>query len=209
MRNDIRERLFPDDRTYVVAVDEIATRLARAATLLVEGFDNPARLPEVAAAIQVADQEVDQTLHAVDRRVGRMLIPPVDREDIHLLAMRFRRVMDILGGMARRAVSLHVFRRHEPAVQLAGVLVRATQEIHAAVGHLRDGRGVLECCRAIKGAEEQGDTIWEAAVSALFADAPDPVEVLRWKALYDQLEDALDACEDVANALETITVKRA
>ena len=83
----------------------------------------------------------------------------------------------------------------------------ALTEIEAAVRNIRSGEEVLARCRAVKQAEEEGDATWEAAVTQLFAGSPDPVNVIRWKALYDQLEDTLDACENVANELETITVK--
>ena len=76
------------------------------------------------------------------------------------------------------------------------------------MSHIRTGEEVLARCREIKQAEEEGDAVWEAAVAELFAGTPDPVDVIRWKALYDQLEDTLDACEDVANELETITVRQ-
>lgn len=209
MENGIRERLFPNEAKFFVAFSQIAERLTGAATLLAEAFDDPARFPELAATIHKVDREADEASHAVDLRLERMLVPPIDQEDIHLLSTRLRRVVDIVGGTARRAVSMGAIERREPAAQLARVLVRATQEIEAAMLHLRDGRGVLGHCQAIKRAEEEGDAIWEKAVSALFAGTPDPLTVLRWKTLYDQLEDALDACEDVANELETISVKHA
>lgn len=85
-------------------------------------------------------------------------------------------------------------------------LVRAVRDIEAAVSHIRTGDEVLARCQAIKQAEEEGDAVWAAAVTDLFAGTPDPVDVIRWKGLYDQLEDTLDACDDVANELETITV---
>jgi hypothetical protein len=116
-------------------------------------------------------------------------------------------VADFIGGTARRVVSLRATTRREPAVVLARIIVRAVREIEAAVSHIRSGDEVLARCREIKQAEEEGDAVWEAAVAELFAGNPDPVDVIRWKALYDQLEDTLDACDDVANELETITVK--
>ena len=73
--------------------------------------------------------------------------------------------------------------------------------------HLREGDLVLAHCREIKRDEEEGDRVWESAVSDLFAAERVPLDILRWKTLYDQLEEALDACEDVANELETISVK--
>jgi uncharacterized protein Yka (UPF0111/DUF47 family) len=92
---------------------------------------------------------------------------------------------------------------------LARIIARAVGEIEASVRHLRAGDEVLAHCRAIKQAEEEGDAAWETALTELFSGTPDPVDVIRWKGLYDQLEDTLDACDDVANELETITLKHA
>jgi uncharacterized protein Yka (UPF0111/DUF47 family) len=141
--------------------------------------------------------------------MDQLFIPPMDREDIHLLSTRLALVADFIGGTARRAVSLRATERREPAVVLARLVVRASREIEAAVRNIRTGDDVLARCREIKRTEEEGDAAWETAVEQLFAGTPDPIDVIRWKALYDQLEDTLDACDDVANELETITVKHA
>jgi uncharacterized protein len=203
------ERLFPNEGKFFTQFAEIAEHLTRSARMLQEGFQEPSRWHDLAARIKQVEQEADDTSHAVDIGTDRMLIPPMDREDIHLLSTELRRVADIIGGAARRAVSLRAMERREPAIQLAGTLVCATEEIEQAVSHIKESNLVLERCRAIKRCEEVGDTIHSTAVSNLFEGQPNPINVLRWKTLYDQLEEALDACEDVANELETITVKHA
>jgi uncharacterized protein len=199
--------LFPDERKFYEDFSAIAARLTAVATLLEEALDQPARLPSLLATIDRTQQEADQAAHDLDLNVDKLFIPPMDREDIHLLSTRLSLVADFIGGTARRAVSLKATTRREPAVALARILVRAVREIEAAVRHIRSGDEVLQRCRAIKQAEEEADAVWEAAVTELFAGRPDPIDVIRWKTIYDQLEDTLDACEDVANELETITVK--
>jgi uncharacterized protein len=199
--------LFPDERQFFEHFSGIAARLTTVATLLERALDEPATLRESLAEIYRVQQETDVAAHELDLNVDKLFIPPMDREDIHLLSTRLSQVADFIGGTARRAVSLRATARSEPAVALARIIVRAVREIEAAVSHIRTGDEVLARCRAVKQAEEEGDATWEAAVAELFAGHPDPVDVIRWKALYDQLEDTLDACEDVANELETITVK--
>jgi uncharacterized protein len=199
--------LFPDERQFFEHFSGIAARLTTVATLLERALDEPATLRESLAEIYRVQQETDVAAHELDLNVDKLFIPPMDREDIHLLSTRLSQVADFIGGTARRAVSLRATARREPAVALARIIVRAVREIEAAVSHIRTGDEVLARCRAVKQAEEEGDATWEAAVAELFAGHPDPVDVIRWKALYDQLEDTLDACEDVANELETITVK--
>jgi uncharacterized protein Yka (UPF0111/DUF47 family) len=199
--------LFPDERKFFEDFSGIAGRLTTAAMLLEEALEQPARLPELLAKIDRVQHEADEAAHDLDLNVDKLFIPPMDREDIHILTTRLGYVADFIGGTARRAVSLGATERREPAVALARILVRAVREIEGAVSHLRTGEEVLIRCRKIKQAEEEGDSVWEAAVTELFAGTPDPVDVIRWKTLYDQLEDTLDACDDVANELETITVK--
>jgi uncharacterized protein Yka (UPF0111/DUF47 family) len=199
--------LFPDERQFFEHFTGIATRLTTVATLLEQAFDEPDRLPELLTTIDRVQHQADAAAHDLDLNVDKLFIPPMDREDIHLLSTRLSQVADFIGGTARRAVSLRASTRREPAVALARIVVRAVREIEAAVSHIRNGEEVLARCQLIKRAEEEGDEAWEAAVAELFAGRPDPVDVIRWKTLYDQLEDTLDACEDVANELETITVK--
>lgn len=199
--------LFPDERKFFEDFNAIAARLTTVATLLEQALDEPARLPEFVATIDRVQRDADQAAHDLDANVDKLFIPPMDREDIHLLSTRLSLVADFIGGTARRAVSLRATTRREPAVVLARIIVRAVREIEAAVSHIRTGDEVLARCREIKRTEEEGDAVWQAAVTELFAGSPNPVDVIRWKALYDQLEDTLDACDDVANELETITVK--
>jgi uncharacterized protein Yka (UPF0111/DUF47 family) len=201
--------LFPDERRFFDDFSAIAGRLTTVATLLEQGLDQPALLPQTVASIDRVQVETDVAAQELDLHMDQLFIPPMDREDIHLLSTRLALVADFIGGTARRAVSLRATSRREPAVTLARLVVRATREIEAAVRNIRTGDEVLARCQTIKRIEEEGDVAWEAAVEELFAGAPDPIDVIRWKALYDQLEDTLDACDDVANELETITVKHA
>ena len=199
--------LFPDERRFYADFSGIAARLTTAATLLEQALDEPARLAESLASIDRVQHEADSAAHDLQMNVLKLFIPPMDREDIHVLSTRLGLVADFIGGTARRAVSLRATSRRESAVRLANAIVRAVREIEAAVGSLRTGDGVLARCLEIKRIEEEGDAAWEAAVTELFSGSPDAVDAIRWLALFDQLEDTLDACEDVANELETITVK--
>ena len=199
--------LFPDERKFFEHFTGIAARLTAAATLLEQALEEPERLAVFLEQIDHVQRETDEAAQDLDVNFEKLFIPPMDREDIHLLSTRLSLVADFIGGTARRAVSLRATTRREPAVAMARIIVRAAREIEAAVSHIRTGEEVLARCREIKQAEEEGDAVWEAAVAELFAGDPDPVDVIRWKTLYDQLEDTLDACDDVANELETITVK--
>jgi uncharacterized protein Yka (UPF0111/DUF47 family) len=104
---------------------------------------------------------------------------------------------------------LHIRDVRPPANQLAGVLLRAADEIERAVKAMRKPAIVNQHVVAIKQLEEQGDAIYHEAVGGLFAGTPDPLEVIKWKEMYDTLEHAIDSCMGVAQVLQSISLKHA
>jgi uncharacterized protein Yka (UPF0111/DUF47 family) len=200
--------LVPDQRQYLRPLQELATCGTRAASLVAQGFADPRRFPALVPTIKAIVAEASSTATALDARIERAFVLTVPREGIHRVAARLKRIVDIAGGTAGRGSTLPLRAPREVAGRLAAVLVAATKEVEAAVAALEDTARVREHCRDIKGKEEAGDAIWEEGVSALFTGTPDPLEVLVWKEMYDMLEEGLDACDDVANALESISVER-
>jgi uncharacterized protein Yka (UPF0111/DUF47 family) len=97
----------------------------------------------------------------------------------------------------------------EQAQQMAGVLVDASDQVHAALRELRDGAELAAELVEIHRLEDHADRIVRAAVASLFVNGIDPMMVIRWKDIFETLESAVDACETVANVLEGITLKRA
>jgi uncharacterized protein Yka (UPF0111/DUF47 family) len=202
-------RLIPRDERFFDLFAQMAKRLTGAARLLHELFAEPQNLRQHAAAIKALEHEADNLTHDVITRIDTSFVTPLDREDIHMLASRLDDVIDLVDGTARRAAMFHITQVREPATQLTDVLVRAADSIEAAVVDLKRPKVVIRRTREIKNLEEEGDAIYHEAVGALFAGTPDPLEVIKWKELYDTLERAIDQCEDVANVLESISLKHA
>ena len=204
-------RLIPRDEKFYALFSELAKRLTASAHLLGELFAEPHRLEEIVAAIKAVEHEADTITHEVNIRIDRSFVTPLDREDIHLLASRLDTVVDLIDGAARRAQMFRVREMRPQAQQLAAVVSRAAECIAAAVDGMKQPKVVSRRAREIKQLEEEGDAIYHAAVGALFSPSngvpPDPLEVMKWKELFDKLEDALDECEDVANVLESISIK--
>jgi uncharacterized protein Yka (UPF0111/DUF47 family) len=104
---------------------------------------------------------------------------------------------------------LHISEVREPAKLMAHVIVRAADHIALAVGSIKRPSEVAVQAAAIKVLEEEGDALYHEAVGALFAGKPDPIEVIRWKEIYESLEQAIDQCMGVANAVQSISLKNA
>jgi predicted phosphate transport protein (TIGR00153 family) len=202
-------KLIPRDEKFFDLFDEIALRLVRAAKLQKQLFSEPARIAEHVAAIKTIEHEADVLTHDVITRLNKSFVTPFDREDIHELASRLDDVVDLIDGTARRAVMFRVTSVREPARQLADVIVRAADSLEKAVVAIKKPKIVIERGQEVKTLEEEGDAIYHAAVGKLFDGGEDPIEIMRWKELYDTLERTLDQCEDVANVLESIVLKNA
>lgn len=200
-------RLIPRDEGFYDLFAEIATRLTSSAELLKQLFEEPARLDHFVAAIKDVEHEADVLTHQVNIRIDKSFVTPMDREDIHLLASRLDNVVDLIDGAARRVAMFKIRETRESAKKLSDVIVRATTNISAAVAGMKQPKVVALHAQDIKALEKEGDAIYQEAVGALFSGSPDPLEVMKWKEVYDTLEDALDECEDVANTLESISLK--
>ena len=203
-------RLIPRDERFFDMFGEIAECLTGSASGLAKLFAEPARLSEIVAEIKTLEHKADSIVHQVNIRIDSSFVTPLDREDIHQLATRLDNVVDLIDGTARRAVMFHIRESREPARRLADCIVRASTSIAAMVADMKKPKIVAEHARAIKQLEEEGDAIYFEAVGALFSGTGlDPIEVMKWKEVYDKLEDTLDECENAANVLESISIKNA
>ena len=200
-------RLIPKDEGFFELFDSLAVKMTKSSALLDELFNEPNRLHHFAAEIKKIEHEADDITHEIMNRIDRSFVTPLDREDIHLLATRLDTVVDLMDGTARRATMFHLADRREPAKQLTNVLMRATHLIARAVKELKNPSVVATIGREIKLLEEEGDALYSAAVGALFEGTPDALDVIKWKELYDNIEHAIDECEDVLNVLESISLK--
>jgi hypothetical protein len=202
-----RVRLIPRDEQFYDLFTQLAERLTRAAQLLLQLFQEPQHRAQHVAAIKSAEHEADGLTHEIIDRLDRTFITPFDREDIHQLASKLDDVVDLLDGAARRVDIFKINEIHRPAVVLSEVVVRAATQVEAAVRNMKDGRLVNAKARELKKLEEEGDALYHDAMGVLFTQATDPIAVIKWKELYDNIEDALDQCEDVANVLQSIALK--
>jgi predicted phosphate transport protein (TIGR00153 family) len=200
-------RLIPRDERFYEMFEELAKRLTATARLINQLFAEPERLEVHVASIKALEHEADNLTHEIIARINRSFVTPIDREDIHLLASQLDDVIDSLDGTARRAAMFHITEVRRPAIQLAEVLMRAAECVARAINGMTDPKIVNARSRELKLLEEEGDAIYHQAVGTLFLGTPDPLDVIKWKELYDTLEDALDQCEDVANVLEAISLK--
>jgi hypothetical protein len=202
-------RILPRDEKFYDLFTELATRLTASAGVLQEMFQNPGELDAKVAAIKELEHQADNLTHDIIDRIDRTFVTPFDREDIHQLASELDEVIDFIDGTARRAQIFRVQRIRPPAIVLAEVLSRAASAVEEGVRDMKNAKHVYAVSEKLKVLEEEGDAVYHDAMGKLFAEGGDALEVIKWKDLYDKLEDALDQCEDVGNVLQSIALKNA
>jgi len=200
-------RLIPRDEQFFDLFNQLAAHLTNAALLLNDLLAEPGLLAEQVRAIKDVEHKADLLTAQVNQRIDKSFITPIDREDIHMLASRLDDVIDLIDGTSRRFEMLHISEVREPARQLAGVLAKAADRIQSAVASIRRPQLVNQYTVEIKHLEEEGDAIYHEAMGALFSGQPDPMDVMKWKEMYDTLERTIDACMAVAQAVQSISLK--
>ena len=200
-------RLLPRDDVFFELFDQLAAHLAGIAKMLDTMFGDAPHVHDHVRAIKDVEHKADLLTATVNQRIDKSFITPLDREDIHMLATRLDDVIDLIDGTARRFEMLHITEILPPARQLSGVLCRAAAEIQGAVAEMRQPPSVNQRVALIKHLEEEGDAVYHEAMGALFAGNPNPLDVLKWKEVYDTLEGAIDSCMGVAQVLQSISLK--
>jgi len=200
-------RLIPRNERFLVPFTDMAG-LARqgAAALkdLVRTFD---RVPERVRAIKDLEHRGDKITHDILENLAKTFITPLDREDIHRLASDLDDILDMIDNAAHHVLDYGVGEGLYGAVELAGILEKQAAEIEDAMAHLGGNAAVLPHCVEIKRLETEGDAVCREAILRLFRDQKDPILIIKWKEIFENLERATDECEDVANDLENIFVK--
>ena len=160
--------------------------------------------------IREEEHAADQLAHTALDRLDRTFITPFDREDIHELVNRLDDIIDNIDALAKRFPLFHVETIEPEFQKQADLLVQATVAVSDAVHRLRKSRKLSELSDKlieIHHKESIGDDNHHAALSRLFSGGVDALEVMKWKELYDLVEEAIDGCEDVGNTLERIVLK--
>jgi uncharacterized protein len=203
-------RLLPREEEFFTLFVEVANRNKEAVEHLRQLFQaSPDRRTPHVEAIKRLEHEADQVTHEVVNRLDRTFITPLDREDIHQLASDLDDVMDVMDGTARRAQIFRLGESPQGVLRLLDVLKKMMTALSEAVNRLKKGDDVMRYCIEAKQLEEEGDAIYHEALGQLFEKERDAIELIKWKEIYDNLEGTLDQAEDVANVVESITIKHA
>lgn len=201
-------RLIPRDVRFYDLFEASGVNLAAAAAqlhALVEDYD---RLDERVRDIQALEKEGDRIDREIGRRLEDSFVAPFDREDIHQLSGRLDDVLDYIQAVAESLVIYDVHKPTDECRELARILADQGTELAAALKRLDKMKGVTNYLEKVHELEHRADGVSRAAIARLFRDHMDPLEVIKWRELYLEMENAIDAAEDAAEAIERMIHKR-
>jgi len=204
-------RLIPKEESFYDLFEQLVGILVTAAGVLVEATARAETLPENAKRLERLEHDGDQITHEIITRLNKTFITLIDREDIHGLTTALDDVLDLIEAAAERFSLYKITEITPQAQEIAKVIqqqIQALALVMPKLRHLRHER-IIEHCIEINRLENVGDRLLRDAFAALFNGNPDPLTVIKWRELYEILEQATDKCEDVANTVESIVLKNA
>lgn len=204
-------RLFPKEVDFFEIFDRAASNIKKAAELLVsltENFDN---ISQKVKEIYDVEQDGDMLTHDIMRKLNKTFITPIDREDLHALASRLDDVLDLIWASVDRISVFKLTETTKEAITMANNLLMTAEVIQKAIRKLKEKNysHVQEYCIEINRLENRMDRDFRDALGNLFENIKDPILIIKWKEVYEHLENASDRCEDVANIIEGIVLKHA
>ena len=203
------QRILPREMSFFRMFIEQAENVQAGAQAMVDMLGNYGDPAAAASRVESYEHSGDVITHNIIKKLNQTFITPFDREDIHELASRIDDVIDLVDAAATRLITYRVETIRPGVLELATTVRDATAQIVAAVRVLEKEDHILDHCIEINRLENVADRQCQELIARLFEQEKDPVQIIKWKEIIETLEFATDKCEDVANVIETVTLKNA
>lgn len=205
-------RIIPKEEKFFELFIEQAENVLDGAKQLKDLLDEYSDCDQKRLIIEKTESHGDEITHRIIEKLNMTFITPMDREDIHALTSALDDILDLVNATAQRLELYRVRTITLEAKQLANIIVRAAEETVAltqSLDNMKNPKNMKARWIEVNRLENEGDLVSRSAIAALFEREKDPIEVIKWKELYEYLEKAIDKCEDAANIVEAVVLKNA
>ncbi len=203
----MRLRLLPREESFFDLFNQAAENILLAAQLLQQLLDDYRDVEQRAEDIKKLEDNGDEIVHNIIDRVNRTFVTPFDREDILALIKQLDNVLDWIEATAARMALYGIPEVTPEARELGHIIVNICQAIVEAVGNLRQLDRITGPVHEINRLENLADHVQRDAMAKLFTNGVNAVDIIKWKEIYETLEEATDQGEDVADVLQGIRTK--
>ena len=199
--------LFPRKLAFFDMFHEAAQNMVVGSRLLKQMMDGYRDIDEKAREIKRVESAGDAITHKIFRSLNQTFITPIDREDIYALASCIDDVLDLVEATADQMVVFKIEKPTQEAVKLADIIYRSAEELGQGIAQLGKVTDLNATFVTVNSLENEADRITRDAIARLFENERDAITIIKWKEIYESLEETTDRCEDVANVLERIMLK--
>jgi hypothetical protein len=202
--------MIPKDEKFFIMFREMTWNIIEGAELLKDMLDNFHDPVGSQLRIKEVEHKGDSLTHEIIKKLNKSFVTPLEREDIYALSAALDDILDLIDASAQRFVMYNVEKTTPEAKELAFLILKACQVISKGVS-LLGGKleHISECCVEVNSLENESDRVCREVISRLFLEEKDPIQIIKWKEIYETLERAVDKCEDAANILESVVLKNA
>ncbi len=216
---DVIRIFLPKEEHFYDFLEKQAHAALAGAKAIAKFADNGTSAEEARAAVQKCEHEGDKIVHDMEEALAKTFVTPIDREDLHKLSSELDNVLDLTNGAIRACVMLGVDKPTDAMKDLIHLIVKCTEKIDVIIPKLRKNEytGIVDASRELRKLEKEADTVYRTAISELFRDAEgggpfraganDARVLIREKTVLEDLENAIDACDSIADTLTNLAIK--
>ncbi len=203
-------KFLPKEEKFFDHFEELAVKIEEGAKLFIDILNNFEHSEAKVTTLKDIEHEADTITHRIYEKMHKTFLTPFDREDIYALANKMDSILDMIEATAVRMYLYKVDNPNNEIKELALTLSNAVAKVKEIVYGLRDkkkSKMILEACVVINTLENEGDYIMRQAMARLFDRETNAKELIKWKEIFERVEEAIDICEDVSNIVEGIVLK--
>ena len=203
--------LIPKDDKFFILFKQMTENITEGAILLKDMLDNFNDPAESQRKIKDLEHKGDAITHDIIQKLNKTFVTPLDREDIYALASKLDDILDLIDVCSQRIIMYNVDSIPPEAKSLGFIILQSCLVVDKAVAMLgkKSNEQLFALCVEINALENEADRVCREAISRLFDEEKDPIQLIKWKEIFETLEKATDKCEDAANILESVVVKNA
>jgi predicted phosphate transport protein (TIGR00153 family) len=205
-------RMIPKEEKFFDLFYELATKIEEGGELFLDMVEKYEYSEQKIAKLKELEQEADVITHRTYEKMHKTFLTPIDREDIYALVNKMDSILDMVEASAARMSLYKVKVPAKEIIDQAKILNKAIKKVKYivhAMKNMKNAKMIMDACVEINTLENEGDIVMRMIMTRLFEQEKDPIELIKWKEIFERIEEAIDVCEDVANIVEGIVLKHA
>jgi len=205
-------RLIPKEEKFFDLFDELVNKIEEGGDLFLDMVENYEYSEPKIVRLKEMEHEADVITHKTYEKMHKTFLTPLDREDIYDLVNKMDSILDMIEASAARMSLYKVKVPAKEIIEQAKILnksIKKVKQIVNAMRNMKNAKMIIDSCVEINTLENEGDIIMRMTMTRLFEQEKDPIELIKWKEIFERIEEAIDVCEDVANIVEGIVLKHA